>query len=53
MADLLAEIHQVLVDNNERLDKTNERSDTTNGRLNLLETQTAKNNAAVGELRFP
>ena len=45
MAELLAEVHQMRVDNNERLDKTNER-------LDRLETQTAKNNAAVGELRI-
>ncbi len=45
MADLLAEVHQMRVDNNERLDKTNER-------LDRLETQTAKNNAAIGELRI-
>jgi len=38
MADLLAEVHQMRVDNNERLDR--------------LETQTAKNNAAIGELRI-
>ena len=44
MAELLAEVHQMRVDNNERLDKTNER-------LDRLETQTARNNAAVGELR--
>ena len=45
MAELLAEVHQMRVDNNERLDKTNER-------LDRLETQTAKNNAAIGELRI-
>ena len=45
MADLLAEVHQMRVDNNERLDKTNER-------LDRLETQTTKNNAAIGELRL-
>ena len=45
MAELLAEVHQMRVDNNERLDKTNER-------LDRLETQTAKNNAAIGELRL-
>ena len=44
MAELLAEVHQMRVDNNERLDKTNER-------LDRLEAQTAKNNAAIGELR--
>lgn len=38
MADLLAEVHQMRVDNNERLDR--------------LENQTAKNNAAIGELRI-
>ena len=45
MTELLAEVHQMRVDNNERLDKTNER-------LGRLETQTVKNNAAVGELRM-
>ena len=44
MAELLAEVHQMRVDNNERLDKTNER-------LDRLEIQTAKNNLAIGELR--
>ena len=38
MAELLAEVHQMRVDNNERLDR--------------LETQTAKNNVAIGELRI-
>ncbi|AMR28959.1 hypothetical protein A0257_18870 [Hymenobacter psoromatis] len=51
MAELLAEVHQMRVDNNERLDKTNERLDKTNERLDRLETQTAENNAAIGELR--
>ena len=36
-AGLLAEVHQMRVDNNEHLDR--------------LETQTAKNNVAIGELR--
>ena len=52
MAELLAEVHQMRVDNNERLDKTNECLNTTNERLDRLETQTAKNNAAIGELRI-
>lgn len=45
MAELLAEVHQMRVDNNERLDKTNDR-------LDHLEGQMAKNTAAVGELRL-
>lgn len=36
-AGLLAEVHQMRVDNNEHLDR--------------LETQTAKNNVAIGEFR--
>ena len=52
MAELLAEVHQMRVDNNERLDKTNECLNTTNERLDRLETQTAEINAAIGELRI-
>lgn len=52
MADLLAEVHMMRQDNNERLDKTNERLDKTNERLDRLDNQMAKNTAAVGELRL-
>ena len=45
MVDLLAEVHQMRTDNNDRLDKTNDR-------LDRLETQMSKNTAAVGELRL-
>ncbi len=45
MAELLAEVHHMRTDNNERLDKTNER-------LDRLENQLIKNTAAVGELRL-
>lgn len=45
MVDLLAEVHLMRQDNNERLDKTNER-------LDRLDNQMAKNTAAVGELRL-
>jgi len=38
MADLLAEVHQMRLENNERLER--------------LESQTAKNNLAIGELRL-
>ena len=59
MADLLAEVHMMRQDNNERLDGLNQRLDTTNQRLDgsnerleRLEGQMSKNNAAVGELRL-
>ena len=45
MAESLAEVHQMRLDNNERLD-------TTNNRLNRLEHQMGGNNAAIGELRL-
>ncbi len=45
MADLLAEVHLMRQDSNERLDRANER-------LSRLETQMGKNTAAVGELRL-
>ena len=45
MADLLAEVREMRHDNNQRLDLANER-------LNRLENQTTRNNAAIGELRL-
>ena len=43
MADLLAEVHQMRLDNNERLN-------STNSRLDRLENQLVTNHAAIVEL---
>ena len=52
MADLLAEVHLMRQDSNERLDRVNSRLDHSIDRLDRLENQMSRNTAAVGELRL-